>query len=180
MSTLSFSDVDQILRIIDQFPAAEVRFEHGDLKLYVKRAGSGGAVAVPAAPPTAQAAPQAASQAAPPTALSTASPAATSGQAAAAVKPAAAKSEADRRGQTAIESPLMGVYYAAPAPDADPFVRPGQKIAKGATLCIIEVMKVMNDIKSPFAGVVVDIAAENGAMVEQGQALMWIKPEVPA
>ena len=74
----------------------------------------------------------------------------------------------------------MGAYYAAPAPDADPFVRPGQKIAKGATLCIIEVMKVMNDIKSPFAGVVVDIAAENGAMVEQGQALMWIKPEGPA
>lgn len=163
MSTLTFSDVDQILRIIDQFPAAEVRFEHGDLKLYVKRTGSAGTVAQP----TAQAALQVA-------------PAATPAKAAAAAAPSAAKSKADRRGQTSIESPLMGAYYAAPAPDADPFVRPGQKIAKGATLCIIEVMKVMNDIKSPFAGVVVDIAAENGAMVEQGQALMWIKPEGPA
>ena len=173
MSTLTFSDVDQILRIIDQFPAAEVRFEHGDLKLYVKRTGSDGAVALPAAQATAQPAPQAA----PAPAVSAAATAATPAKAAAAAKPAAAKFKADRHGQTAIDSPLMGVYYAAPAPDADPFVRPGQKIAKGATLCIIEVMKVMNDIKSPFAGVVVDIAAENGAMVEQGQALMWIKPE---
>ena len=176
MSTLTFSDVDQILRIIDQFPAAEVRFEHGDLKLYVKRTGSAGTVAQP----TAQAAPQAALQAAPASAVSAVAPAATPAKAAAAAAPSAAKSKADRRGQTSIESPLMGAYYAAPAPDADPFVRPGQKIAKGATLCIIEVMKVMNDIKSPFAGVVVDIAAENGAMVEQGQALMWIKPEGPA
>lgn len=71
----------------------------------------------------------------------------------------------------------MGVYYASPAPDADPFVRPGQKIAKGADLCIIEVMKVMNNIRAPFAGIVVDVTAENGAMVEQGQALMWIRPE---
>ena len=71
----------------------------------------------------------------------------------------------------------MCVYYAAPGPGAEPFVKPGQKIAKGADLCIIEVMKVMNNIKAPFAGVVVDIAAKNGAMVEAGQALMWIKPE---
>lgn len=172
MSTLTFSDVDQILRIVDQFPAAEVRFEHGDLKLYVKRTGSGGTVAQP----TAQAAPQAS----PASDVSAVAPAATPARVAAAATPAATKSKADRRGQTSIESPLMGVYYAAPAPDADPFVRPGQRIAKGATLCIIEVMKVMNDIKSPFAGVVVDIAAENGAMVEQGEALMWIKPEGPA
>ena len=172
MSTLTFSDVDEILRIVDQFPAAEVRFEHGDLKLYVKRAGSGGALAQPTAQPIAQAA----AQATLPTALPAASAPATS-KAAAAGKPAAAKSKADRGGQTPIESPLMGVYYAAPSPDADPFVRAGQKIAKGATLCIIEVMKVMNDIKAPFAGVVVDITAENGAMVEPGQALMWIKPE---
>jgi acetyl-CoA carboxylase biotin carboxyl carrier protein len=168
MSTLNFSDVDQILRIVDQFPAAEVRFEHGDLKLYVKRAGSGDAVAQPAVASNGSSAPPA---------LPATSPAAAPAQAAAAAKPVAARSNADRSGQTPIESPLMGVYYAAPAPDADPFVRAGQKVTKSTTLCIIEVMKVMNDIRAPCAGVVIDIAAENGAMVEQGQALMWIKPE---
>ena len=164
MGTMTFSDVDEILRIVDQFPAAEVRFEHGDLKLYVKRAGVGAAVAQPAAQPASQTAAQAVAPASAP---------------ATANKSAAGKptSKADRRGQTPIESPLMGVYYAAPAPGADPFVKPGQKVAKGADLCIIEVMKVMNNIKAPFAGVVVDIAAKNGAMVEAGQALMWIKPE---
>ena len=164
MGTITFSDVDEILRIVDQFPAAEVRFEHGDLKLYVKRAGVGAAVAQSVAPPASQIAAQSAAPASSP---------------AAANKPTVAKraSKADRRGQTPIESPLMGVYYAAPAPGADPFVKPGQKVAKGADLCIIEVMKVMNNIKAPFAGVVMEITAENGTMVEPGQALMWIKPE---
>ena len=181
MSTLTFADVDQILRIVDQFPAAEVRFEHGDLKLYVKRAGSGAAVAPPAgqtAPPTAlQPALQHVSQPVSQPAAAQASPPAATASAAAAGKRAAAALKTDRRGQTSIESPLMGVYYASPTPDADPFVRPGQKIAKGADLCIIEVMKVMNNIRAPFAGIVVDVTAENGAMVEQGQALMWIMPE---
>ena len=70
----------------------------------------------------------------------------------------------------------MGVYYAAPSPGAPPFVTPGQAITKGTDLCIIEVMKVMNLIKAPSDGTVVEIVAENGAMVERGQALIWVKP----
>ena len=66
MGTMSYADVDEILRIIDQFPAAEVRFEHGDLKLYVKRAGTGAAVAQPAPQPVAPVAAAAPPSAAPP------------------------------------------------------------------------------------------------------------------
>ena len=165
MSTLTFSDVDQILRIVDQFPAAEVRFEHGDLKLHIRRTGATANAApssIAATSPAASAPPAAAVQA---PVESAAGPA----------KPKVAG--ADRSGQVSIESPLMGVYYAAPAPGAEPFVRAGQKIAKGADLCIIEVMKVMNNIRAPFGGVVVDVVAENGTMIEKGQPLIWLREE---
>ena len=72
---------------------------------------------------------------------------------------------------------MMGVYYKAPAPGADPFVRAGQKVAKGADLCIVEVMKVMNLIKAPCSGVVAEIEAENGQMVEFNQVILWIKAD---
>lgn len=71
---------------------------------------------------------------------------------------------------------MMGVFYATPSPDAEPFVQPGQVIKKGVDLCIIEVMKVMNMVKSPVAGVVEEIVARNAEMVERGQALVWIRP----
>lgn len=168
--TITFADVDEILRIIDQFPAAEVRYEHGDLKLYIKRAHAAGAAAQPPAftPPaaTAPVLPAAAPVAAVPTSV------------AAAPQPAASRKAASvvHSGQIAVEAPLMGVFYAAPAPGAQPFVTPGVNVDKGTDLGIIEVMKVMNLIKAPCAGTVTDIVAENGAMVEIGQSLMWIKP----
>jgi acetyl-CoA carboxylase biotin carboxyl carrier protein len=165
---LTFSDVEEILRIIDRFPAAEIRFEHGDVKLYVKRAGAAGAVVQPAA------------AAAPPPATA---PAATTETVAAANPPPAvevrastAHTNVDRSGQTSIDAPLAGVYYAAPSPDAAPFVEVGRQVVKGTELCIIEVMKVMNTVKAPFAGVVVDVTAENGAAVDKGQPLIWIRP----
>jgi len=157
---ISFAEVDEILRIIDQFPAAEIVYERGDLKLHVRRAG---------AVPTAVAAP----------ALPAAAPAAATDSATTAAVPApAARAQTTQNpaGATAVESPLMGVFYSAPAPDAEPFVRLGQHVKAGDELCIIEVMKVMNLIKAHTAGVVVQIGAENGAMVERGQALLWIRP----
>jgi acetyl-CoA carboxylase biotin carboxyl carrier protein len=169
---LTFSDVEEILRIIDRFPAAEIRFEHGDVKLYVKRAAPAGTVA-PAAPPPAAAAPTASTATTPTIAPSTSAPPAPA-------TPAAAPrgdTNVDRSGQMPIESPLAGVFYEAPAPGADPFVRAGQRVAAGAELCIIEVMKVMNTIKAPVGGTVVDVVAENAAAVDKGQPLIWIRPE---
>lgn len=161
---LLFADVEEILRIIDRFPAAEIRFEHGDVKLYVRRAGAVGTppAAVPAppliaAPASAVPAPGPAPAAPPPS-------------------PKRAAADVDRSGQVSIDAPLAGVFYAAPSPDAAPFVQAGQTVADGAPLCIIEVMKVMNTIKAPLAGTVVDVVAENGAAVERDEPLMWIRP----
>ena len=75
-----------------------------------------------------------------------------------------------------VKAPLVGVFYTAPAPDAAPFVTVGQRVKKGDTLCIIEAMKLMNEIESTHDGVIARVLAENGAMVEFGQPLFEIAP----
>ena len=74
-----------------------------------------------------------------------------------------------------IKSPLVGTFYAAPAEDADPFVRTGDKIKQGQVLAIVEAMKLMNDIESDFDGEVAEILVENGQPVEYGQPLFVIR-----
>lgn len=70
-----------------------------------------------------------------------------------------------------VNSPLVGVFYAAPAPDAAPFVKVGDRVKVGDVLCIVEAMKLMNEIVAEFDGEIVDICATNGDVVEFGQAL---------
>lgn len=74
-----------------------------------------------------------------------------------------------------VKAPLVGTYYSASAPDAEPFVQIGDTVKKGQTLGIIEAMKLMNEIESGYDGVVEDILVENGQMVEYGQVLFVIK-----
>ena len=70
-----------------------------------------------------------------------------------------------------IKSPMVGVFYAAPSPDAKPFVEVGSKVKKGDVVCIVEAMKLMNEISAEFDGEVVDICVHNGDVVEYGQTL---------
>ena len=74
-----------------------------------------------------------------------------------------------------ITAPIVGTYYEAPSPGAKPFVRPGQRVAKGDILCIIEAMKMMNEIKAPFAGTAVSVEVHNAQAVEFGQVLMYLQ-----
>lgn len=75
-----------------------------------------------------------------------------------------------------ITSPMVGTFYRAPAPDEPPFVDIGERIGKGDTVCIIEAMKLMNDIDAEVAGEVTEILVENGEPVEFGQVLMRVNP----
>ena len=75
-----------------------------------------------------------------------------------------------------VTSPMVGTFYRSPAPDEPPFVNTGERINKGDTVCIIEAMKLMNDIEAEVAGEVVEILVENGEPVEYGQVLMRVKP----
>ncbi len=76
----------------------------------------------------------------------------------------------------AITSPMVGTFYRAPAPDEPPFVEVGDRVGNTQTVCIIEAMKLMNEIEAEVTGEVMEIAVTNGEPVEYGQTLMWVNP----
>lgn len=76
-----------------------------------------------------------------------------------------------------VKSPMVGTYYSAPEPGAKPYISPGDRISKGQVLCIIEAMKIMNEIESDFDGVVKEVLADNAHSVEYGQVLFRIDPD---
>ena len=80
----------------------------------------------------------------------------------------------DTAGLTPIKSPMVGTFYRSPAPDADPYVEPGDRIESGQTLCIIEAMKLMNEIQGEVRGKIVRVAVQNGQPVEFGQTLFLV------
>lgn len=88
--------------------------------------------------------------------------------------PAAAVSADDNL--VAIKSPMVGTFYAAPAPDADPYVSVNEKIVVGQVVCIVEAMKLMNEIESEVSGRIVKVLAENAKPVEFGQTLFLVEP----
>jgi len=101
--------------------------------------------------------------------------AATAAVAAAAVRSSEAGAAADLH---LIKSPIVGTFYSAPSPGADPFVARGRSVDAGQVLCIIEAMKLMNEIESDVAGEIVEIYVENGSPVEYGQPLFGIRSQV--
>jgi len=79
-------------------------------------------------------------------------------------------------GAMKVTAPVVGVFYRAASPGADPFVNPGDRVEVGATLCILEAMKLMNEITSDYAGRITRVIPENGELVSLGQELFWIEP----
>ncbi|WP_369770200.1 acetyl-CoA carboxylase biotin carboxyl carrier protein [Geobacillus sp. WSUCF1] len=76
-----------------------------------------------------------------------------------------------------ITSPMVGTFYAAPAPDKPPYVKPGDKVKKDTVVCIIEAMKLFNEIEAEVDGEIVEVLVQNGQLVEYGQPLFLVKPE---
>ena len=120
-------------------------------------------------------------KAAAPAPVIAAAPSAAAAPAASAAPAAAAAAETetvpadDLPAGTQVKSPLVGTFYSSPSPDEPPFVLVGQEVREGDTLCIIEAMKVMNEIKAPCSGKVVRIMAQPGDMVEYNQVLCIIE-----
>jgi acetyl-CoA carboxylase biotin carboxyl carrier protein len=126
-------------------------------------------VAAPAPAPAPPAAPAAA-----PSQPPAAAPAGGGAQEAAGGEPETAAPETD--GLLEITSPMVGTFYRAPAPDAPPYVEVGTKVSQGQTLCILEAMKLMNELEAEVAGEVREILVENAEPVEYGQVLFRIDP----
>lgn len=92
-----------------------------------------------------------------------------------AAAPAPAEAPAAEETGDCIRSPMVGTFYAAPAENAEPFVRPGDRVKRGDTLCIIEAMKLMNEIPAERDGVIEAVCAENGQIVDYGTPLFRIR-----
>ncbi len=102
--------------------------------------------------------------------------AAASAPAAVAPQPAApAPAKEDVKKGKPLTSPMVGTFYTAPSPDAKPFVEVGQTVKQGDVVCIVEAMKLMNEIESEISGTVTEICVKNGQPVEFGQTLMYIE-----
>jgi acetyl-CoA carboxylase biotin carboxyl carrier protein len=91
------------------------------------------------------------------------------------VNPAVVEVEKETPKGTAITSPMVGTFYAAPSPEAEPFVEIGKTISAGDVVCIVEAMKLMNEIKSEHSGRITQICVKNGDPVEFGQVLMYVE-----
>jgi acetyl-CoA carboxylase biotin carboxyl carrier protein len=106
-----------------------------------------------------------------------ASAAASAGSAPKSAEGASSRAEGAPKGEESlVKSPIVGTYYDAPSPGSPPFVRVGDSIEPGQVLCIIESMKLMNEIEAEIAGVIASKLVENGRPVEYGEALFGIRP----
>ncbi|MDE2027036.1 MAG: acetyl-CoA carboxylase biotin carboxyl carrier protein [Candidatus Omnitrophica bacterium] len=81
-----------------------------------------------------------------------------------------------KNGKGEIKSPMVGTFYRSPSPEAEPFVEVGQTVEVGQVVCIVEAMKLMNEIKSEIRGKITEVAVQNGEPVEFGQALFIVDP----
>ena len=146
--------IEKLAKIITDNGLTEISMEDGEQAITIRKDIP--EVVVGAAAPTVQAAP----------AVQTVAPAVTE-------KPDA-NSEPTQKGR-AITSPMVGTFYMAPSPEAAPFVEIGSEVNVGDVVCIIEAMKLMNEIKSEEAGKVIKICVKNGDPVEFGQVLMYVE-----
>ena len=156
--------VEQVLELVTAVSDSELtefKYEEDGVKLSLKKT-SDKIVQVPA-----PAAPMAAPVIAP-----AVMPAGAEAQAAEAAAPA--EGENDKSAGNVVKSPLVGTFYAAPAEDAEPYVKVGDSVKEGQVLAIVEAMKLMNEIESDFTGTVKEILVENGQGVEFGQPLFVI------
>ena len=155
-----FEEICELIRLVGSSGVSTVEVEHAGSRVRIE--GPAHAAAAPVAPPTAAvSAPQVASEAsaAPPTA---------------APEPATAPVEQEEL--HSISSPIVGTFYRAPNPDADPYVKVGDFVEPGQTLCIVEAMKLMNEIESDVSGTVVRVLPENAQAVEYGENLFLVRP----
>ena len=151
---MNIDDIKAVMKLMAEYQLTEFSVESDGSNICIRREST---VAAVAAAPVVQTLPV-------PAAVPAAAPAA----------PAAAAAPAPAPG-TPVESPLVGTFYSAPSPDSAPFVKVGDRVTPDTVICIIEAMKVMNEIKAEKSGVVKEIVAQNGQPVEYGQVLIILE-----
>ncbi len=167
-----YKDIEKLVKLIENSDVDELEWEKNKEKIRLKKTPSGTvAMASPTMPMVAPAAVNPAPIAAP---VSSA-PAPTAANSAPA-NSAAAKSAAPSGSGKEVTSPFVGTYYESPAPGAPKYIQVGQSVNKGDVLCIIEAMKIMNEIEAEFSGKVSGVLVKDGQAVQYGQPLFQIEP----
>lgn len=163
-----FKDVEKLVKLLESSELDELEWEKNKEKIRLKKTPSGGVgVSMPSlampqmAPASSIPAPAAQASAAP--------------VAAAAAAPASEAKASSAKGRE-VTSPFVGTFYESPAPGSPKYVQSGQAVNKGDVLCIIEAMKIMNEIEAEFSGKVVEILVKDGQAVQFGQPLFVVDP----
>jgi acetyl-CoA carboxylase biotin carboxyl carrier protein len=153
-SPMDPKNLKRIVELMNQHDLAEVEIEEEGRRLRLRKMEAR-AVAVPAPVPAEASAPAAAAPAAPP-------------------PPAPA---APAENVHTIKAPMVGTFYRSPSPDSDPYVEVGRRVTQESVVCILEAMKVMNEIKAECTGEIVKVCVQNGEAVEYDQPLFIVKPD---
>lgn len=184
---LKMSEIRELVKLVDQTSVDELQLEKEDFRLCIRKTRPAAIV-----PPNTAAAGQAPTDGVQPVLSGVAVQAAGHverglPQGAAGGAAALVTNGSDVAGETGaarhdgglhkIVSPMVGTFYRAPAPDAPPFVNPGDRVDEKTVVCIIEAMKLMNEIEAEVKGVIVDVLVENGQLVEYGQPLFLVKTD---
>ncbi|HEX7085159.1 MAG TPA: acetyl-CoA carboxylase biotin carboxyl carrier protein, partial [Vicinamibacterales bacterium] len=156
---MDFEEIKQILALVREHELAEFELEHQDFKIRIRKEGGATVLATP------------------PPAPAVAAPAPTPVDAAPAPAPSSplAAGEEEEVELAVVKAPIVGTFYHAPEPGAPPFVKVGDIVRKNQVLCIIEAMKLMNEIESEYEGEIVKIYVENGKPVQYGERLFAIR-----
>ncbi|CAH0118599.1 MULTISPECIES: acetyl-CoA carboxylase biotin carboxyl carrier protein [unclassified Paenibacillus] len=163
------SEIKELIKLVDQTTVQELEIENEGSRLLIRKPGKTELVNVQTAPIQQTFHPA-------PTAHIAAGPAADAAQAQGQANDAPAKAE-QASNLHKIVSPMVGTFYQAPSPDASPYVKIGDKVKEKSVVCIIEAMKLMNELEAEVKGEIVDILVEDGQLVEFGQPLFLVKTE---
>lgn len=144
---MTLEEIKELIQTVKASGIAELEVQRGENRVWIKRTGvSTQEIVLPAAPSTSVSA------------------------------PAAATAPAEEAPPSYVRSPLVGTFYEAPSPGASPFVKVGDTVQTGQVLCIVEAMKLMNEVQAESAGVIVSKLVENAQPVEYGQTLFGFRP----
>lgn len=175
---LKIQELRELIRLVDKSSLTEFEYEFEDATIKMKKSVATAATAVQVVPQVQPAAVETVQQPQVSVEPAPATPAPKQ-EAKPAEKPAeeAKVSVEDAENLHKIVSPMVGTFYRRPAPDKDPYVQVGDKVKKDTIVCIVEAMKLFNEIEAEVEGEIVDILVEDGQLVEYGQPLFLVKPE---
>jgi acetyl-CoA carboxylase biotin carboxyl carrier protein len=169
-------EIRELIEFLVEKDIAEFELERGDMKLHIKRGGNPQLTPVVQVAPAVASIPATSVPAAPvaPSAVAAQSVASSASTGATAQAPAAVAADADLH---IVKSPIVGTFYEAPSPGTPPFVKIGDSVQEGQVLCIIEAMKLMNEIEAEVSGVLAKAFVSNGTPVEYGTPLFGIRKQ---